>query len=311
LAKQGLTQDFDAHIALTFVEVPESPPLAHAAALTRRWFVVAFAQSWLAIWLYRLRQRARDAGVPLAPGICSLLSRILFNVQIGERVRIGRGLMLTHGNVVIDGRTRIGRNCQINPWVTIGLTNSRKLGFSLDGPTIGDHVHIGTGAKILGPVTIGDYVRIGANAVVVDDVPANVTVVGMPARVRESRGRQRALPARGSAPSDDEVLIERMLAAIVDFRLHRRSLRSLADTVAAAFAAGSAQLRQSRDAVRHDIAFLDTIAAAGVEDSNLVRSSLDDVEAALRAAARRPPAPLGLVAWRREASGWVAAPAWG
>ena len=91
--------------------------------------------------------------------------------------------MMTHGNVVIDGRTRIGKHCQINPWVTIGLSNSRKLGFSADGPTIGDEVHIGTGAKILGPVTIGDHARIGANAVVVHDVPANTTVVGAPARV--------------------------------------------------------------------------------------------------------------------------------
>ena len=54
------------------------------------------------------------------------------------------------------------------------------------GPTIGDRVFIGTGAKLLGPITIGDDVRIGANAVVIDDVPAGATVVGAPARVVRS-----------------------------------------------------------------------------------------------------------------------------
>ena len=117
-----------------------------------------------------------------------MLSRSIFRVSIGNRVEIGPGLMMTHGNVIIDGRTSIGKNCQINPWVTIGLSNSKKLGFSVEGPTIGDHVHIGTGAKVLGPITVGDHVRIGANAVVVHDVPPNVTVVGAPARVVGAAG---------------------------------------------------------------------------------------------------------------------------
>ena len=77
--------------------------------------------------------RLRRAKVPLLPGALDVVSRALFRVQIGNDVRIGRGLMITHGHVVIDGRTIIGRDCQINPWVTIGLSNSKKLGFSARG----------------------------------------------------------------------------------------------------------------------------------------------------------------------------------
>jgi serine O-acetyltransferase len=198
MAEDRLTQDFDAHVLFTFAEIPDSPPLANRWARLKRWFLIAFVESWLAIFLFRTKVRLREAKVPFFPGLCDMLARVLFRVQIGDKVEAGPGLMITHGNVVIDGRTKIGRRCQINPWVTIGLSNSKKLGFSIDGPTIGDYVHIGTGAKVLGPITIGDYARIGANAVVVHDVPPNVTVVGArPRRAAEARisGRRRRLRA--------------------------------------------------------------------------------------------------------------------
>jgi serine O-acetyltransferase len=66
----------------------------------------------------------------------------------------------------------------IFPWVTIGLRAG-----NFQGPTIGPDVHIGSGAKVIGPITVGAGTVIGANAVVVDDVPPGVTVAGMPARV--------------------------------------------------------------------------------------------------------------------------------
>jgi serine O-acetyltransferase len=71
----------------------------------------------------------------------------------------------------------------INPWVTIGLSGSRRWGFDARGPVIGDKVYIGTGAKVLGPITVGAGARIGANSVVMDDVPPGATVVGAPARI--------------------------------------------------------------------------------------------------------------------------------
>lgn len=275
----GLTQDFEAHALFTFAEIPEAPALANRWARVKRWFVIAFVESWLAVWLFRAKVRLRRRGVPFLPGLCDMISRALFGVQIGNRVTIGQGLMVTHGNVVIDGKTTIGRHCQINPWVTIGLSNSRKLGFSIEGPTIGDHVHVGTGAKVLGPVKVGDYARIGANAVVVHDVPPNTTVVGVPARPVHAAAAAGAPPSDGSGR--DERLAAHMRAAIADYRLHRQSLQSLVDTLVGSFDIGSERLRAARDAVKDDLMFLDAVAATGSDETDQVRVAIDAVEAAL------------------------------
>ncbi|GGB37172.1 hypothetical protein GCM10011380_28230 [Sphingomonas metalli] len=90
---------------------------------------------------------------------------------------IGGGLLLPHPNgIVIHPAARIGPNCLLFQQVTIGATQRGV-------PTLGGHVDVGAGAKILGPVMIGDHARIGANAVVVSDVPAGATAVGIPARI--------------------------------------------------------------------------------------------------------------------------------
>lgn len=92
---------------------------------------------------------------------------------------IGGGLLLPHPNgIVIHPEARIGPNCLLFQQVTIGT-----LGHRPGTPVIGGHVDIGAGARILGAVTIGDHARIGANAVVVDDVPAQCTAIGIPARI--------------------------------------------------------------------------------------------------------------------------------
>ncbi|MEX2245901.1 MAG: hypothetical protein WEC75_04360 [Dehalococcoidia bacterium] len=279
MAQDDLTQDFEAHLRFTFAHVPEEPALANRVARTKRWFTIAFAESWLAAFLYRAKVRLRGRGVAALPGLCDLLARGIFRVHIGDEVEIGPGLMVTHGNVVIDGRTKIGRNCQISPWVTIGLSNSRKLGFSADGPTIGDEVHIGTGAKILGPVTVGDHARIGANAVVVSDVPPNVTVVGAPARVV---GPKVATNGTSAGNGSDEPIVHRMRSAIVDYKLRRQSLRTLIDTLMQAFEGGSDRLRVTQNTLRDDLIFLDAVAATGGEETQQVQAAIDSVDATLR-----------------------------
>jgi serine O-acetyltransferase len=277
----ALNQDYDAHILFTFAHVPDAPFWANRSARVKRWFVIAFAESWLAVLLFRMKARLRAAHVPALPVACDMLSRTLFRVSIGDDVRIGPGLMMTHGNVVMDGRITIGRNCQINPWVTIGLSNSRKLGFSIDGPTIGNDVHIGTGAKILGPVTVGDHARIGANAVVVHDVPANVTVVGAPARIVRERRHHGDVAGEGDESGRDERLLAHMRQAIVEYRLKRQSLKSLVDTIAGSFEIASEGLRSRQAAMQEDLAFLDAVAATGGEDSQQIRAAIDAVEAGL------------------------------
>jgi serine O-acetyltransferase len=274
-----LDQDFDAHAVFSFSEIPESPAIANRAARVKRWFVIAFVESWLAVALYRTKMRLLTLRVPVLPGICDTLSRALFGVQIGNKVEAGPGLMITHGHVVIDGRTKIGKHCQINPWVTIGLSNSRKLGFSVDGPTIGDHVHIGTGAKVLGPVKIGDYARIGANAVVVHDVPDNVTVVGIPARIIGPRHTVDEISTNG-APSDVK-LAAYIRGEIVEYKLHRQSLHTLVETITRSRDMATPGLREALAAHKDDLLFLEAVAAGGGESSQQVMEALDALERTL------------------------------
>jgi serine O-acetyltransferase len=93
--------------------------------------------------------------------------------------QLGGGLLLPHPNgVVIHPEAVIGPNCLLFQQATIG-GGGPKPGV----PTIGGHVDVGAGAKILGGVVVGDHARIGANAVVLDDVPPNATAIGIPARV--------------------------------------------------------------------------------------------------------------------------------
>jgi serine O-acetyltransferase len=127
--------------------------------------------------LYRLKVRLQVAGVPLLPRIAHRLSMALAQVSIGDPVIVQPGVYVIHGQVVLDGIVEVGSGAVLGPWITIGL----KAG-NVQGATIENDVHVGTGAKVIGPVRIGAGARIGANAVVVSDVEARTTVGGVPAR---------------------------------------------------------------------------------------------------------------------------------
>jgi serine O-acetyltransferase len=158
-----------------------------AAAQVVRLMVVSDA--FLAQACYRAKARWRHLRVPVLPRLAHRAAMALAQVSIGDPVVVAPGLYLVHGQVVIDGSTRIGPSVRIAPFVTIGLRAG-----SVEGPVIGPNVEIGTGAKVLGRVRVGNGARIGANAVVIRDVPAGATAVGVPATVRPQS-------AAGSEPS--------------------------------------------------------------------------------------------------------------
>lgn len=118
----------------------------------------------------------------------SILYRMLFRkvrntygIELPYSAKVGRRVIIEHqGDIVIHGDAVIGDDSIIRQGVTIG---NRYLDRALDAPLLGKRVNVGAGAKILGCVTIGDDACIGANAVVLSDIPAGATAVGIPAKV--------------------------------------------------------------------------------------------------------------------------------
>ena len=111
-----------------------------------------------------------------------------YGIVLPASVRIGSGLYIGHfGGIIINRDAVIGRNCNLSPGVTIGQVNR---GPKAGCPVIGDNVFIGHGVKILGRVAVGNGVAIGANCVVIDDVPENGVVVGVPGRVISNAGTE-------------------------------------------------------------------------------------------------------------------------
>ena len=113
--------------------------------------------------------------------------RIITGIEIHPGAKIGPNFFMDHGlGIVIGETTEIGENVTIYQGVTLGgimpSIESDAQRNQKRHPTVGNNVIIGSGAQILGPIKIGDYSRIGANSVVSKDVPANVTVAGVPAR---------------------------------------------------------------------------------------------------------------------------------
>jgi len=118
----------------------------------------------------------------------SEFSRFRTGIEIHPGAKIGRGLFIDHGTgVVIGETTEIGENCTIYQGVTLGGTGKDK---GKRHPTIGNNVMIGAGAKILGPFKVGDNAKIAANAVVLNEVPANCTAVGVPANIVRVNGKK-------------------------------------------------------------------------------------------------------------------------
>lgn len=110
----------------------------------------------------------------------SQLSRFITGIEIHPGAQIGRGLFIDHGMGVVIGETaEIGDNVTIYHGVTLGGTGKDK---GKRHPTVGNNVTIGCGAKVLGPINIGDGAKIGANSVVLEDVPAGATAVGIRAK---------------------------------------------------------------------------------------------------------------------------------
>ncbi len=141
-----------------------------------------------AMFYYRIAHALHAAHVPFMPRFISQLARWLTGIEIHPGAQIGKGFFIDHGMGVVIGETSIiGDSVTIFQGVTLGGTGKDK---GKRHPTIGNYVVVGTGSCVLGNIHVGDHVNIGANAVVVRDVPANSTVVGVPGRITRRDGKK-------------------------------------------------------------------------------------------------------------------------
>jgi len=134
-----------------------------------------------AIWGHRLSNWFWRKDLKWIARTISTVIRWLTGVEIHPGATLGRRFFIDHGMGIVIGETAvIGNDCTLYHGVTLGGTS---WSAGKRHPTLGDNVVIGAGAKVLGPLDIGENARIGSNAVVVKDVPAKATVVGIPGRV--------------------------------------------------------------------------------------------------------------------------------
>ena len=134
-----------------------------------------------AILFHRLNHWLWNKGLFLVARMAAHIARFLTGVEIHPGAKIGRRFFIDHGMGIVIGETaEIGDDCSIYHGVTLGGTTWKK---GKRHPTLKNDVVIGAGAKVLGPITLDDCSRVGSNAVVVKDVPAGATVVGIPGHI--------------------------------------------------------------------------------------------------------------------------------
>ncbi len=149
-------------------------------AIKSKWEVLLYPSFW-AVWKYRKAHKHYMKGHFLRARYISQKAARKTGIEIHPGAQIGSGFFIDHGHGVIIGETTIiGDNVTLYQGVTLGGTGKET---GKRHPTIEDNVMISAGAKILGSFTIGENSKIGAGSVVLNEVPPNSTVVGVPGRV--------------------------------------------------------------------------------------------------------------------------------
>ena len=188
------------YIKEDFLNVKRNDPALHSA------FELFFNYPGLwAIFFYRHAHWLYSKGLRFLPRLISGLGQFLTTIDIHPAAQIGRRVFIDHGvGVVIGETTIIGDDVVIYQQVTLGgvsLTQGKRH------PTIEDKVVLGAGSKILGNITLGKDSKVGANSVVVKDVPADCTAIGIPARVIQ-RGFDKTPLSHNKIPDINKEIFE-------------------------------------------------------------------------------------------------------
>ena len=170
-------------------------PLGRDPAV-RGWLdVVLSYPGFHAITAHRFNHALYRAGIPILPRWFAHIARFLTGIEIHPGAKVGQNVFIDHGMGVVIGETaEVGDGSTIYQGVTLGGTS---LAHVKRHPTLGKNVTVGSNASVIGAIVLGDNVKVGSGSVVVRDVPANATVVGIPARVVAQDGKPiRAVPDR-------------------------------------------------------------------------------------------------------------------
>ncbi|MCG3174361.1 MAG: Serine acetyltransferase [Myxococcota bacterium] len=195
-----------------------------------------------AVWAHRIAHKLWRRGAHLPARMISHVSRMATGVEIHPGATIGRRFFIDHGMGVVIGETaEIGDDCTMYHGVTLGGTSWAK---EKRHPTLRNHVVVGAGAAILGPITVGDHAKIGSGSVVVRPIPDNATVVGLPASVVSSHGKV-SFAQYGIAPEEMPDPLKRL------FNDLNERITRLEEALSAAHsgngAAGKAEFTLNRD----------------------------------------------------------------
>ena len=190
---------------------------ARDPAARSSWEVLTCYPGLHAIWFHRLGHWFWTHGLRWLGRFTSHVSRWLTGIEIHPAAIVGRRVFIDHGMGVVVGETaEIGDDCTIYQGVTLGGTSLYRG--AKRHPTLGKGVVVSAGAKVLGGFTVGDGAKIGSNAVVLKEVPAGATVVGIPGRIVEgsAAGKDKVEFAAYGVVPDQEDPYAKTLQSLVD-----------------------------------------------------------------------------------------------
>jgi len=201
-------------------------------AARTRWEVLTCYPGLHALYLHKLARWFWLHGLRWLGRFTSQLGRWLTGIEIHPGAKVGRCVFIDHGMGVVIGETaEVGNGCTIYQGVTLGGTSLYRG--TKRHPTLGEGVVVGAGAKVLGGFKVGDGARIGSNAVVVKEVPAGATVVGIPGRIVEEGAEKAArFAAYAVAQEQDDPYAKAIQKLVEHSEELERALTAVTDRLA-------------------------------------------------------------------------------
>jgi serine O-acetyltransferase len=230
-------------------------------AARNRLEVITCYQGLHAVFFHRIAHFLWNNGLKWIARVLSMFARFITGIEIHPGAKIGRRVFLDHGLGIVIGETaEIGDDCTIYQGVTLGGTSLYK-GVKRH-PTLGKGVVVSAGAKVLGGFTVGDGARVGSNAVVLKEIPAGATAVGIPARILHpdlpqspDTKTKEYFSAYGVTPNVDDP-VSMALKGLIDASLEQEAKIAALEAALAKLsnapthAAGSSDTKRELDAIK-------------------------------------------------------------